>query len=844
MSTFEELAAPFAAMGIPCFPLQARLKIPWPGLDFLRVATSDLGQVKDISHKLLEDREANCALLAKNHIDGHCFLEFDVPGGIKQMCTGMGQPRPHTLIQRSGRGGGHLIFRHTVDSLTVLNRSALLAEACACDQRDLLFPGHCGEVGCTETAKHHHHEWFSFRAANKYIVSAGSTHPNGNKYALMVNTEPIRCPTWVTDYVVKHTLKQKAATLPKDPITVSDEFDFDKFMEHYGLTCRFIKDDVWYVLEDCPGVDRRHEQSTLTAIFYDGETLGWNCFAQSCPTYGMTIGQLIRFLNETHEPYEGIIWEQQSDEDFFRNAGVKVLENDAEGALGTLPAPVPTATPETQASPAVEGPPSAAVDTETEIDPPIEVKPSVDPVPGAPPVQEVFDVPPTPTATTPTPAPSIMSDDAFYAELAELNDTLPDELPPPKDLALTDSAIGIEWPGDSVLYKALGDIASKYHTLPRGWLVPALIGFGGAMGYEDAHRRVKSNEYVALIGPTRMGKSATLDTVERIVPIDPGTVKRQTPSSDRGLLKLLSEDEPRHVLLLQDEARSMLTKAAIEGSTLSFLLNELWSRDTVGAVDKKTDEKMHGYLSMVICVTAQDPSDFAEVFGTLTTHGLYNRFLFGYSSQRLPHPPTAQMMALPEPKAVRVPDWVWEAKEAWAAVDLQPRLALTEHLLRVALITAGMAGDREITKEGFEAAMRFMEWQQRVRAAYGPGVARNEQAVAFTKAHAALYALRCKQEVTGPNPMAVRLNDKMEVAEENLRRLLDFGQAMNQANLYRKYGTPMINQIRRSMAEEGFIEEVMLIETKEVEKRDDKVYVFKRPAKKSRFVVLVRAPSQ
>ena len=96
--------------------------------------------------------------------------------------------------------------------------------------------------------------------------------------------EPQPIPAWLVRAIDELTEVPKEK--PQGAIQVHEDFDFDRWSEHYGLTYSTVKDDVWHVVEDCPGVGRRHEQSTLTAVFYDGGSLGWSCFAAGCPTCG------------------------------------------------------------------------------------------------------------------------------------------------------------------------------------------------------------------------------------------------------------------------------------------------------------------------------------------------------------------------------------------------------------------------------------------------------------------------------------------------------------------------------------------------------------------------------
>jgi hypothetical protein len=283
--SFLTIATPFINIGIPVFPLAPETKVPIAGIEWLTAATTDPAKVAQWD---AEDANRNVALVADGNF---CFLEFDQLG-IKAAADEMGQPVPVTRTQKSGSGGGHFIFKSTDRSRALGNREG---------QRN-------------------GHEWFSFRSHNKYLVGAGSIHPNGNQYKTVKDVEPILVPDWILDFVERHSTPDRPK--PDGTLSVSDEFDFDDFCEHYGITIAGVRDDVWHVVEDCPGVGYRHENSTLTAFYWDGSSLGWSCFAQECPTHGLSIGQLISFMNRTHRPYKGVIWgRDESDLD-----GVDILD--------------------------------------------------------------------------------------------------------------------------------------------------------------------------------------------------------------------------------------------------------------------------------------------------------------------------------------------------------------------------------------------------------------------------------------------------------------------------------------------------------------------------------------
>jgi hypothetical protein len=147
--SFVSIATPFVELGIPVFPLMPKTKIPPAGFRFLEEATMDPGKVASWND---ENPDYNVALLANGEF---CFLEFDVAKGMSAAAAEMEHEIPLTRTQVSGKGFSHHIFRHTERSRALGNRSVNLPEG---------------------------GEWFSFRAGNKYLVGAGSLHPNGNYY--------------------------------------------------------------------------------------------------------------------------------------------------------------------------------------------------------------------------------------------------------------------------------------------------------------------------------------------------------------------------------------------------------------------------------------------------------------------------------------------------------------------------------------------------------------------------------------------------------------------------------------------------------------------------------------
>jgi hypothetical protein len=214
---------------------------------------------------------------------------------------------------------------------------------------------------------------------------------------------------------------------------------------------------------------------------------------------------------------------------------------------------------------------------------------------------------------------------------------------------------------------------------------------------------------------------------------------------------------------------------------------------------------VYGKLSMLGGLAINDAADFSRVFGAHSVKGLYDRFIFGYSEKHLKFRPTNIEPEHFDPKPVHFPQWVWDAKDEWIGDDLG-RGRLSEHALRIALITAACNGDAEVTKPCLEAAFRFCEWQERLRQVFKPGLAETKDAEAFEAVWSALREQYNRQKETREvHPKAVSL--ALDMQQENRWKLLHFTDVLNSKSYYRRYSR-FISQVRKTMLEEGFIHEV------------------------------------
>ena len=274
---------------------------------------------------------------------------------------------------------------------------------------------------------------------------------------------------------------------------------------------------------------------------------------------------------------------------------------------------------------------------------------------------------------------------------------------------------------------------AKWLKTPIGYAYPAVLAAACGYGIKPSNS-IRTNLYVALIGDVGTGKSVTSDRVAKELYGDglgtPEWVEESTLSSDRGLFKAFfstaDEDAGKARLLLQDEFRELLQKGQIQNSTLISVLCKLWNNNVAGVADKQEHSRMDLNLSILGNVKCKNTSEFSEVFSFDTAHGLYDRCLFG-----VPGIESWEFTALHlepasfEPTSPALRADAYEKVNSWGR-GIEGRRRLKEMVLRVAYITAAMNQDLEVSDECLDAAFRFMEWQEKIRAVFAPAKGSNE----------------------------------------------------------------------------------------------------------------------
>jgi hypothetical protein len=279
---------------------------------------------------------------------------------------------------------------------------------------------------------------------------------------------------------------------------------------------------------------------------------------------------------------------------------------------------------------------------------------------------------------------------------------------------------------EDALYGWCGYRAKELGT-PIGYNYPAMLAVASLMCPSVSGTR--SSLYVANIGPIGSAKTEAINRARKTIAWENDKmIVDGVPGSDRGLYKLLA-DTGESCLLVCDELINLMSKLKIEGSTLSAVLNTLWNHDKAGGATKQGVEQIEVKLSIVGGLVCNDPVDFQKVFGKTTTQGLTRRFIFGATNETdwcyMPKliSPDPQPMSY----SVSIPDWCWGELHNWGK-QTQGRQQMKEPAMRIALVTSFANHDEAITPESMQAALRFMEWQEAIRAIYKPGEAETMEA--------------------------------------------------------------------------------------------------------------------
>jgi hypothetical protein len=290
---------------------------------------------------------------------------------------------------------------------------------------------------------------------------------------------------------------------------------------------------------------------------------------------------------------------------------------------------------------------------------------------------------------------------------------------------LAEADLGVRDMPDAVLDGRLGEICGtcmKDFPLALAW--PSLLAAAAALVRPEMDGHIRSNLFVALVGPPGCGKTKAIERANALLDVKPPLLESMKAGSVEGLLARLGDRGGQSVLFFPDELSHLLEKAQIPNACFPYVLNTLFYRDN------ETLTVAHGKKVQFNCrfslVGGLVDEKFEDGFGSASTGGLYDRFLFGQcptSFEYLYRPFEGPPAFTDQTNRCKVNRDVWDGRDELLAREKLNR-RVVEIALRVAGICASFDG-RELRACDLGPAWEFARYQTRIRYLLQPNAGRN-----------------------------------------------------------------------------------------------------------------------
>ena len=281
----------------------------------------------------------------------------------------------------------------------------------------------------------------------------------------------------------------------------------------------------------------------------------------------------------------------------------------------------------------------------------------------------------------------------------------------------------------TVLCGRLGELCrTRLKDFPVAFSWPAVLAAASALVRPPEATVVRTNIYAALVGPVHCGKTAVIERSNFFLDAKPPFLEHLKAGSAEGLLAKIGNRQGQGVLLNPDELSHLLEKTQITNASFAYILNSLFYVDADQlTIARGKAVNFNARLSLVGGIVDEK---FDDAFGSATTSGLYDRFLFGqcptgfaYLWRPIEEPPAFTDLF----EAPRVNRDVWEVRDHVAKAEgLNPRLL--EIALRTAFICTAVDGRDELRAKDLEPAWELARYQARVRTLLQPNCGKNFEA--------------------------------------------------------------------------------------------------------------------
>jgi hypothetical protein len=268
---------------------------------------------------------------------------------------------------------------------------------------------------------------------------------------------------------------------------------------------------------------------------------------------------------------------------------------------------------------------------------------------------------------------------------------------------------------ESVLSGRLGEICSKrLGDLPRAYAWPSLLAVGSPF-LDEQRDGVRTNLYVALVGPVHSGKSQAIDRSVSALGLEEPQLLELFAGSAEQLVRKCADAAGNPRLLNPDEMGHLLKKSQIERSSFPFVLNRAYYKDKFEVLmGQKQRATFDCRLSIVGGLVEEL---FQDLFGKETVGGLYDRFLFGLCPGRFTYnfKPLDSIREKFQIKPVLVDAGVYEAKADYETKHLEMNPRVLETCIRTAVVSAAFDGNKILTGMQLGPAITLAEYEMRIR---------------------------------------------------------------------------------------------------------------------------------
>jgi hypothetical protein len=249
----------------------------------------------------------------------------------------------------------------------------------------------------------------------------------------------------------------------------------------------------------------------------------------------------------------------------------------------------------------------------------------------------------------------------------------------------------------------------------------------------DLKTRQRCNLYTASVGPKGSGKSSCDELAFRLMSVKHPVLVRLKAGSAEGLAEYMADAHGAQRLLYPDELGHLIDKAKIEHSSFPRILNTAFYEDEQELTVMK--RKVVKFKSRLTAHGGIVEDEFGDLFNRVTTHGFYDRFLFGPCpdpySLRWRDRSSAKAADLPRAVLVKVPRSVYDEIDHWRNGLKMERVA--ELALRAAVICASFDERTTLYVKDLGPAFALAQYQMRARILLQPNTGENSDSRCYVK---------------------------------------------------------------------------------------------------------------